>query len=100
MLNVNINATFKGNAYSAISIWLEDITTKGEASQAWMTNFSVRDGKTTCQINYSVPLAKVKLWNVATSAPAESNTNSSTTTNTDSVINGTTNDQASTGGTR
>lgn len=104
LLTVTVNATFKGNAYGAISIWLDDISNKGGASQAWMTNFSVRENKTTCQVNYSIPLSKVKL--IAGAEPEKStteidpstgNTNSSTeATNPGSVNNNTT--QPSTGG--
>lgn len=60
-LSVTINATFKGSAYNGISKWLDDIKVSGGATSAWMSNFSVREGKTSCQVNYIIPLSKVML---------------------------------------
>ena len=60
LLTIVVSAVTPGNAYSQISKWLDQIKTTGGASDAWISNFTVRDGKTTSQLTYSVPLSKSK----------------------------------------
>jgi hypothetical protein len=72
LLTIVVSAVTPGNAYSQISKWLDQIKTTGGASDAWISNFTVRDGKTTSQLTYSISLSKSK--------PVKENTNSEATT--------------------
>ena len=61
LLTVVVSAVTPGNAYSQISRWLDEIKLQGDASEAWISNFTVKDGKTTSQLTYSVPLTRSKI---------------------------------------
>ena len=85
-ISVTITATFKGDATNQISVWLDNIKTRGLAKDAWMTNFTIRNGVTNCQINYSLNLRDVLFYKDENKNVSDPNSNETSNQSTNPIV--------------